>query len=286
LTVSNCDNSNSDSYESLSCDLSSVSEGEYFCKSTSKKPLVDWENCETNTQCASGVCGNGTFFQTCIGKAFNTTCESTIECESELYCDLSQKKCQYQKSESSTCKLDEECENLSGCLNGICTRYWSLPGLTSIGNSQLAEIYCESGFQYNGQCMSPVNLDDLPYNCEKSCKYNLLENNQNITLNEMCSCGYNSDGLKFCQHGVQSIVFQKYVELSKTILKKGCHVSKKFDCESEIDEADVLQRRNYYLAWKGKFQLTNECIILFFANAKYLHFYIISFMYMYFFILF
>jgi hypothetical protein len=230
-------------------------------------PLVDHEKCESNSNCGSGLCRDGR----CLGKDFNSTCSASNECVVGAYCDGYMKKCLPQKTENQTCNSSEECVNMAGCYNKTCTRYWSLNEGTTILSNASPELYCSTGFAYEGKCAFLIIRETLPYQCNDTCRYLIRYNNKEIEMPSLCTCGYNTDGIKYCQLGSDSVVFRKYIELFKTNLEQPCHVSKKGYCSNEINYMDLINRQNYYNAWKGKYQLTDSCLSNFYSHANYLN---------------
>ena len=85
-----------------------------------ERPLLPGLFCTDNTQCQSGKCKNNT----CIGKNLDEECSSSDECNPGMYCNT---KCTPLLKKGEKCNNhDSECETDSGCLNGICTEYFTL----------------------------------------------------------------------------------------------------------------------------------------------------------------
>lgn len=238
-----------------------------YCKNSTVYPLVDGEKCWSNSDCGSNKCIDNK----CIGKPLDSMCNKSNECAKSFFCDTKKNLCAPQKNINESCSLEDECDNIGGCLNGKCTKYWSLPSNTNISSLELAEWYCNSGYSYKGQCMTPINMDSLPLSCNSTCKYKFSENNIEIESSELCTCGYNSEGKKYCQHGSNSTLFLKYKEMTFNLLDNNCHVSKKFTCTDRLNYIDTVVWKNFYLAWKGKLQLTDECLTTFFSSSSYIY---------------
>jgi hypothetical protein len=185
------------------------------------------------------------------------------------------------------CSIDEECVNWGGCYNSTCLEYWTLPEGRFIPSPALAELYCESGYFLNGKCAHIIIQEPMPYSCNitHNCKYKIRENNQLVEIPELCTCGYNTDGNSFCHQGSDSNIFYKYKELSKSNLDQGCHVLKKFTCANQINFMDIINRQNYYNAWKGLYQLTDGCLVSFYSNSIYMSFSLFSLLMIYLFII-
>lgn len=243
---------------------SNTTQSTYSCAEKNYLPLVDREKCSSNSDCASNQCLSGR----CTGLPLNAPCSTSSQCQVSLMCDSNLKQCLPQKEVNSICAYDEECVNRAGCYQGKCVEYWNLTDGTNITDSATAEWYCEGGFSYDGKCASFYNLDSLPYTCTDTCNYQIAENNQRIQAPQFCSCGYNSDGLKYCQLGSNSTVWMKYKELSRNVLKQTCQVTKKFTCSNEINYMDIINRQNYYNAFKGKYQLGDQCLISYFSSSN------------------
>jgi hypothetical protein len=238
-----------------------------YCVASIAYPLVDGEKCSNNSDCGSNRCDN----KICIGKPLNAACNSTVECATSFFCDTKRNLCAPQKNMTESCSFEDECSNEGGCLNGKCTKYWSLPSYSNISSPALAEWYCQSGFSYKGYCMTPINIDSLPFACDSLCKYQFDEDNSYVDIPELCTCGYNSLGNKYCQHGSNSTLFLKYKEMSLNLLDNNCHVSKKFSCTDKLNYMDTVVWKNFYLAWKGKLQLTDSCLTTFFSSSGYIY---------------
>lgn len=222
---------------------------------------VDGESCILSNECYSGKCEN----KKCVGKTTGEACGSTLECESETFCDNKTRTCLDQRDIGQNCTIDEECVNEAGCLHGKCVEFFSLaPGIPL---NQSAEIYCNTSYAYENKCASLINVYDVPFPCVKdSCVYVVPEIEKYVDLPNLCSCGYNSGQNKYCQLGSDTNIYQAYKEQYLNILKIRCHVSKKFSC-NKINVKDIMYLQFLSNAWKGKLQIAEDCVVDFFSKA-------------------
>ena len=232
---------------------------DYECRKYYQRLFADKEPCKENSECASKICKD----KKCVGFEENKACIETNECISGYYCDSNTKKCTLQKQAGQSCNIEEECVNICGCYKNKCTKFWSLSPGTPIEDDDYPEYYCSTSFSYEGICTSISSNYTSPYSCDKenTCRYINLETNQIIEVPELCRCGINSDGKKYCQHGSDSLTYKRYLDSNIDILNRGCHVSNKWECQNLVEKIEVINSWNLELAWKGRFQLTDDCLI-------------------------
>jgi hypothetical protein len=230
---------------------------------------VHGEKCTKGSECFSGNCtAIINLLGSCTGIGNNSACSDTRQCISGYYCDASLKVCKQQKTNGS-CLIDEECENYMGCYNNVCTTLWSLPDLSPI-NDTLASLYCQTRFSYQGKCHGISNSDKIPFSCNDTCKYKIIGDNDEIEIKENCVCGYNEGGNKYCQQGSDSITYSLYNETIFKNLQLGCHVSKKLSCTNIFGNKDIINMQSLYLAWKGYYQYSSQCINSFYSISSYI----------------
>jgi len=234
---------------------------DYKCTKYYEGLLVDGEPCKEDAECASKICKD----EACVGFKVNEACNETPECTSGSYCDSDTNKCSLQKQAGQSCSESEECVNICGCYKNKCTKFWSLPPGTPIDDddNKLSELYCSTSFSYNGVCTSIKINQPSPFSCDKedTCKYINLETNQVIEVPELCRCGINPDGKKYCQHGSDSLTYKRYLDSRIELYNRGCHVSKNDMCQNLVEKIEIVNSWNLELSWRGRFQLTDDCLI-------------------------
>ena len=81
--------------------------------------------CESDDDCLSGHC----LANKCLGKYYREKCNSATDCVYDLTCRKDSDniyKCLEPITTGNICEIDTDCSNESGCLNNICTKYFSL----------------------------------------------------------------------------------------------------------------------------------------------------------------
>ena len=159
--------------------------------------------CENNDDCLSGICkGNK-----CIGKMFGETCQSASDCYYDYTCRKdsdNEYKCLEPITTGNKCEMDTDCVHESGCLNNICTKYFSLENNqrgSDVGNQYLS--FCKSGYSdYIGICQNLSLINETEEcNEEKICTYKNTLTGELIKKEENCLCGYNPEQKKYCLFG-------------------------------------------------------------------------------------
>ena len=204
--------------------------------------------CEKNEDCLSGICQN----KYCLGKLFEETCISASDCEYGYTCrkDLNNEyKCLEPITTGNKCEMDTDCVHESGCLDHICTQYFSLENNQKgnyISNQNLS--FCKSGYSdFIGICQNLSLINETnECNEENKCTYNNTITGELIKKEENCLCGYNPDGKKFCLLGSANKNYTKYISKLKEyyLNNKNCHLSERSD---EGCQKDLLSNDNFII---------------------------------------
>ena len=203
--------------------------------------------CESDDDCISGIC-NG---KECMGKFEREKCNSSTDCVYGLTCRKDSEKtyrCLEPITTGNKCEVDTDCVNESGCLNNICTKYFS------IENNQMARYlpqdelsFCKSGYSNEiGICQNITLINDnMECSKMKKCEYN-ISNGERIVINNNCLCGYNIEGKKYCRLGSGNKNYTKYMHKLKKyyIDNQNCHLSER---KSEGCQKDLLSNDTYIL---------------------------------------
>ena len=189
-------------------------------------------SCTSNSECYAGQCTGGY----CSGTALGGSCTYTFECGALAYCPGS--TCVLLGANGSSCEYTDECVHGSGCLNGICTSYFSIANNSPLPNGYCLVDYMESVFcqsfacnqdsNGNEYCISPVGSSNpIPHDCTSSS--DCLSNTPSLgrAVNSPCVCGYNPTGQSYCDSisgdswGVRYVAQYKY--FLSTGLGKNCN---------------------------------------------------------------
>ena len=204
--------------------------------------------CEKNEDCLSGICQN----KYCLGKLFEETCQSASDCEYGYTCrkdSNNEYKCLEPITTGNKCEMDTDCVHESGCLDHICTQYFSLENNQKgnyISNQNLS--FCKSGYSdFIGICQNLSLINETnECNEENKCTYNNTITGELIKKEENCLCGYNPDGKKYCLLGSANKNYTKYISKLKEyyLNNKNCHLSERSD---EGCQKDLLSNDNFII---------------------------------------
>jgi hypothetical protein len=176
--------------------------------STLSSVRLPGEDCTKDGECVhdprdpvTGKCVNGK----CSGHSEGETCKDHTGCLKGLYCDRGSKTCQKQKAKDSDCVTSYECINSVLCHQGKCNlEPFSLPlgSQVSTDDRDMDMWKCSMAFTHNYTC-TMLNQKDtkqtyVPCNPSENCIYNTNEGDE---INNMCDCGYNSNGQGYCMVG-------------------------------------------------------------------------------------
>ena len=228
--------------------------------------------CETNDDCLSGECkGN-----TCVGKYGGEKCNSPSDCVYGYTCRKDSDniyKCLDPITTGNKCEYHTDCVGESGCLNNICTPYFS------VENNQYGSDYpneelscCKSGYSDElGKCINLTLIEENSRCSEDNkCKYS-NENNETVEINSNCLCGYNTEGDRYCLLGSGNKNYTKYIQLLKDyyLYNKNCHLSERnaAGCQKDLLSNDeyikkkiqVLINAKYWAKSNNKLIKAPEC---------------------------
>jgi len=205
------------------CNFFEESIKNYSCILKPKKKALHDEPCLNNSDCYSDIC----YDNYCLGKAWNTPCDSHEECKSRYYCGLNHatslttiKKCLPQLGDKKMCSDDNECENDKGCFKlegsqfGICTKYLSLPDGTILKPEQ--SLFCSSSFVYNEKCISSRLVSNEECQSEKdTCQYSYSLNDTLMNFTRKCECSDSYSEKKFCPMATTDNLYKDYLRQLK-----------------------------------------------------------------------
>ena len=204
-------------------------------------------SCESNDDCLSGDCDE----HKCKGKALNEKCNAVAECNYGLTCRKDSDntyKCLDPITTGNKCQIDTDCVNESGCLNNICTKYFSLENNQLSRDLKDEELnFCKSGYSNELGICQNLTLINEKAECSEfnKCIYN-NSFGENITLDNNCLCGYNKDGKQYCLLGSGDKNYTRYIKKLKDyyLLNKNCHASER---NAEGCQKDLLYNDSYIL---------------------------------------
>ena len=216
-------------------------------KNNIKKKRLPTLPCESNGDCLTGHCiGNK-----CVGRYEREKCSAVTDCVYGYTCRKDNDniyKCLRPITTGNKCEYDTDCVNESGCLNNICTKYFSLENnqqSKDLNNQELS--FCKSGYSNElGICQ---NLTLINENSECSnnnqCKYN-SSNGEIVTIENNCLCGYNSEGKRYCLLGSGNRNYTIYINKLKDyyLFNNNCHLSER---NSEGCQKDLLSDDEFIL---------------------------------------
>ena len=202
--------------------------------------------CEKNEDCLSGSCSSGT----CLGKIYGENCISASGCIYGYTCRKDSDntyKCLDPITTGNKCEKDSDCVHESGCLDNICTKYFSVEN-NGKGNDIISNSlsFCKSGYSnFLGICQNLSLINEVQEcNEENKCTYNNTLTGELIIKEENCLCGYNPEGKKYCTLGSANKNYTKYLYKLKEyyLNNKNCHLSERTD---EGCQKDLLSDDNY-----------------------------------------
>jgi len=226
------------------CPIMKKSQGELKCE-----PRSDFKNqrsfpggkCYLDAECIYGSCENNF----CKGKNLGDACDGHNQCPYKSSCKLNQdtnsKVCTPLSQEGGSCTDDFDCMNNLGCHMGKCINYLSLPLGTKIDNS-IRNVFslCDSGFAYKGVCDSLKNKYEGPTKCDSDNQSGCFYTNNNgeeIEIKELCLCGKNTQGIRFCALGNNSSAWGEYLDALKIVLSfnfENCNTLERTMCRNAI----------------------------------------------------
>ena len=191
--------------------------------------------CEDNEECLSGYCSS----KKCMGKDEGNPCDSPSQCYYGKTCRKSENAsfvCLDPLKEGEQCEIDTDCEIDSGCMKGICTKYFSLENNEETGGLDYNSDFnfCKSGYVNElGFCMN-ISLKNDTTECSDShpCEYEYTnEKQEKLTtiIHSNCLCGYNPFGKRYCLLGSGNRNYTKYLNKLKEyhLNNENCHLSER-----------------------------------------------------------
>lgn len=200
------------------------------------------ETCKVDFDCFSRNCREGR----CSGPN-QQRCRTTLDCLPGERC--SQNVCKPLLSAGqSGCFVHPDCELHSGCFEGVCVPFFSLPvGSKTECTVHMTSLLCESGRCADLHCIpKPNTLTVYPQKCydDYECE---VEDCVGYTIPAACGCGLSSKGQEACKLRVSDDITQEYLDLVKDWLLgteiQHCHSSARF--------AEACMRQ-YWAEWKVK----------------------------------
>lgn len=229
------------------CPIMKRSQGDIKCEQKSSfktQKSFPGGKCVSDSDCIYGTCDNNF----CKGKNLDEACEGHNQCPYKSSCksnqDSNNKVCTALAAEGGACSDDFDCLNNLGCHTGKCFSYLSLPLGTQIDTS-VRNVFplCESGFAYNGVCESLKSKEDGPTKCDLDndvqCKY-VKSNGEEIQTKDLCLCGKNPQGIRFCASGNNSSEWSNYLDSLRTVLSfnyEYCNTLERTVCRSAVENA-------------------------------------------------
>ena len=203
--------------------------------------------CESNDDCLSNSC----IAQKCEGKYLQERCNSVSDCVYGLTCRKNSNnefRCLEPITTGNKCDYDTDCVGESGCLNNICTKYFSLENYQQSRNLINEELsFCKSGYSDElGYCQNLTLITDI-MDCSKNNEcYYYDTNGEIIKINNNCLCGYNTEGKKYCLLGSGNKNYTKYINILKEyyLNNKNCHLSER---NAEGCQKDLLSNDSFIL---------------------------------------
>jgi hypothetical protein len=118
--------------------------------------------------CQSSRCVNGV----CVGAELHGACLDPFGCNPGLFCNatLAVPICEKPNKAGNFCgkpNYDLACENGSLCLNGLCTKQFSLDDGAKVTDCATQGTLCKSGACYDNLCVRvPYSEKSVPMQCE------------------------------------------------------------------------------------------------------------------------
>jgi len=137
--------------------------------------------------------------------------------------------CVVQQAAGQKCVAEGDCVNSAGCLNGLCTAYFTLEdGVNVISDSN--EKFCKTGFALDSACASAALVSGSDCTESGLCTYSA--NNTQVNSAAACVCGKNYQGKSFCRYGVDAPQSKSNFEIKKQYLNSlnstKCHTDERF----------------------------------------------------------
>lgn len=204
------------------------SNNKIYCEKPKNLPVLQYPGgkCEKNEDCMNGKkCEDNK----CQGIAEGESCLDSSDCFFGFSCYINKnatKTCNRLRPKGDNCTAEDQCQMNQGCFHGVCTDYFSLPDKTNLRPNNIDNQYsfCESGHDLYGYCDSLRNINskeevtDELVECDedKPCRYTSI--NGTVTQRNLCKCGKNPDGKKYCPIFGGNINFSYSVKKLKNLV--------------------------------------------------------------------
>ena len=218
------------------------------CKTKESFKRLPTLSCDKNEDCLRGECvGNK-----CLGKYEGEKCSSVTDCVYGYTCRKDSEnnfRCLKPITTGNKCELDTDCVGDSGCLNNICTKYFSIDNNQQSRDMLNGELsFCKSGYSDELGICKNLTLINENSECSQNnkCQYNDMDNEETISIDRNCLCGYNKEGKKYCLLGSGNKNFTKYINLLKEyyLSNQNCHLSER---NAEPCQKDLLSNDSFIL---------------------------------------
>lgn len=199
---------------SVKVSLSACEDTEYYCpisaskigiiESCLKRDVLSFPeaSCKADIDCISGSICNITTSK-CSPINADGSCLSHRDCNISSACISN--KCTQRLGDKSACSSDYECVNTHGCLNGICTKYFSVADTQFAVDTLTYDIpelsFCESGYaDSTGQCLKLKLKSNAECTDTNACEYSVEGiPTKTVSLPDACECGYGTLGKQYCK---------------------------------------------------------------------------------------
>lgn len=209
--------------------------------SNSYGSLVEGDFCGGDSDCASNNCSKNNL---CIGLNPGSKCTNTNECSASTYCQEFSKICTTRLNPGQACINDDNCINSSECLNGKCTKLYSLQSGYDIFPSNRTE-FCFSNYSSSDSvCEDLINIGSPPYLCDANigCYYTSSISNETVLINA-CDCDFRGNGFAYCMLGTTDPLYLQYINLIKQSFNYPCHYANKYKC-NYTDPSLIMSQYN------------------------------------------
>ena len=257
------------------CDLSTLDGTKTAaCMRNKFNPKYIDGSCQDSSDCLKGLeCSKE---KVCISATISETCSNHNKCKIGEACiatsshDSKTNTCQKQiaPGESRECKNDKDCINTAGCLNEICTPYFSLNTGDAVKEDKSNFIgifsFCKSSFSRDGKCEELKLKSDTE--CTKNggvCEYTKFDGTPLSTL-EYCECGFNNTKLKSCRKFQGDIEMQPLNNAYLNLLSNtNCHTEEREFCsvylKENLKDLKLIDQLKVELENSHKFSQNQKC---------------------------
>lgn len=231
------------------------------------------EPCVYDRTCINSICTNNT----CTKSDVSQECSYSSMCNPGYFCNSSDYTCTKLLPIGSEypCTEDYDCIYNSGCHNGNCTKYFSLPGGTSIEtcNNQTNLLCGSASCQIESNtgvimCVDALNSSaSLPLACNGN--QDCVINDNGFSYTTRCICGINPYAQSFCNLAPGDEDFMKLVELYKQWISSNnvtkCNTMRRISlpCIQTYASPSFFAKFNYYYLRVQNYPLiqnNDECI--------------------------